>query len=167
MSQPRVLIDQRSQKAGITPSPQQAWRYLGLFSWVMIAAGLGDTVLAFIPPNFGTPEWEFGTIASTFSALPLITMGLAALLASAVALGRRTQALIVAWTIIVLAVAILALFLVFLSDVPIALSQVQGEVRLGIKKAIVKTAWLGSIFALAYLVAGIGALRYLGRPRAS
>jgi hypothetical protein len=136
-----------------------------LFSCVLVAAGLGDTVLAFIPANFGVPEWEFGTVASSFSALPLITMGFAGLLASAVGMGKRVRALIVAWAVILLAVAMLALFLIFLSDVPLALGQVEGEVRVGIKKAIVKTAWLGMIFGLAYLIAGIGALRYLRRSR--
>ena len=161
MSQPRVLIDQKSHRSTLPGAPHQGWRLVGMFSWVMVAAGLGDTVLAFIPMRFGVPEWEFGTTASVFSALPLISMGLAGLLASALATGRRAAILWISWGLILLSIAVLAMYLVFLSDAPVALAQVQGEIRLGIIKAITKTSWLGLIFGVAYLVGGIAGLRYL------
>ena len=48
----------------------------------MFVAGLGDFVIAWIPLRLGSPEWEFGTVASTLAGLPLATMGLAGLLGS-------------------------------------------------------------------------------------
>src|SRR5438045_8423798 len=109
MSQPRVLIDQKAQKASMPGSAEQGWRTIWRFAWVMVAAGLGDTGLAFVPLNFGVPEWEFGTMASSISALPLISMGLAGLLGSALAMGRRTAVLLLSWFFILLALLVRAL----------------------------------------------------------
>ena len=157
-----MLISHGPKRSAVLQgSPERGWRAVWRFSWVLVAAGLGDTLLAFIPLRFGVPEWEFGTVASTFAALPLITMGLAGLLASALARGRRVAVLLLGWFLVALALSLFSVYIVFLSDVPIALATVQGEVRLGIIKAVVKTSWLGLVFGLTYLVGGIGALRYV------
>ena len=166
MTDPRLLVDvpRRSERARIiTPDPQTAWRWIGWFSLMLTLAGLSDWVLAWMPLRFGTPEWEFGTIVSSMSGLPLLTMGFAGLLGSAVARGVRWQIVLVAAIVLTFAVLILGALAVFALDVPIALRTVQGPAHLGILKAIAKTVTLGLLFAAGYLVSAIAALRHARR----
>jgi hypothetical protein len=136
-----------------------AWRWIGWFGLALTVVGVGDFLLTWIPPQVGSPEWEFGTIAASFSGLPLVTMGLAAMVGSALA--RR-----IGWQLKGLGLLLLlgSLFLVgalilFLLVVPVALGGVDGVARTGVVKAIVRTILLGVVFSLAYLAAGIGALK--------
>lgn len=42
--------------------------------------GLAEMALTALPLRLGVPEWEFGTAASLFSSLPMLTIGAATLL---------------------------------------------------------------------------------------
>ena len=155
--------ESRGRPGPITPDVNQAWKWVGWFALVLTAAGVGDWVLAWYPLSFGTVEWEFGTVVASIANLPLITMGFAGLLGSAVARGVRWQIVTTAWVLIVWTVLLLASLTLFALDIPVALAAVQrGTARLGILKAIAKTLFLGGLFAVAYLVAAIGALRRRG-----
>jgi len=165
-TEPKILIGSHPGSRALPGDPAQAWRWIGWFSLVLALAGIGDWVLAWIPLRFGSPEWEFGTVASTFAGLPLITMGFAGLLGSAVARGIRWQIIAVAGVVLAFALWILAASVIFLLDIPVALRAVQGVARMGLMKAIAKTGLLATLFSIAYLVAGIGALRYARRVRA-
>jgi len=90
----------------------------------------------------------------------LATMGLAGLLGSAVARGKRGMTRAVAVAVLVWGAVVLGSYVLFLLDVPVALRAVSGEALLGIKKAILKTTLLAVVFGAGYLVAGIGAIRY-------
>jgi hypothetical protein len=166
VSEPRILIPEpvTQPRAG---DAVRAWHWLGWFSLVLALAGFGDWLLAWFPMRFGTPEWEFGTIVSTFSGLPLITMGFAGLLASAVARSIRWQVIAVAVAVLLFGIWLLAAFVVFLLDIPVALQAVQGVARLGILKAIAKTCMLAALFSTVYFVASISALRYSRRMRSA
>jgi magnesium-transporting ATPase (P-type) len=162
LSDPRMLISapaEASRARVLAPNVDQAWRWIGWFSLVLALAGIGDWVLAWIPLRFGNTEWEFATIVSTFSALPLVTMGLAGLAGSAVARGIRWQLIAVGTIVLVWGLLILVALLLFLLDVPIALKMVQGPPRLGIMKATAKTVMLGGLFSVVYFGIGIQALR--------
>ena len=165
-SEPRILIADSSAPAR-SGDPTRAWRWLGWFSLVLALAGLGDWLLAWFPMRFGSPEWEFGTVVSTLAGLPLITMGFAGLLASAVARDIRWQVVAVAIAVLLFGTWVLAAFVVFLLDVPIAMRAVQGVARVGIMKAIAKTTMLAVLFSAVYFVAAISALRYARRMRAA
>jgi hypothetical protein len=104
-------------------------------------------------------EWEFATIASVFSGLPLLTMGLAALWLSAMMRAQRWQVITTAVVLLVAGVVVFGLLLVFVLDVPLALRASAGEVRLGVKKAVAKTVMLGLLFGGSYLVTGVWSLR--------
>ena len=148
----------RSRFAGTTE--RNAWRWIGWFGLALTIAGLGDFILTWVPWELGSPEWEFGTIAASFSGLPLVTMGFAGLLGAALARGIRWQLTGMGLLLVALALAMVGALVVFLLVVPVALRAVVGVARTGIVKAIVRTTMLGVVFSVAYLVAGIAALRH-------
>ncbi|HWP38555.1 MAG TPA: hypothetical protein VNL18_13475 [Gemmatimonadales bacterium] len=136
---------------------------MGWFGLILTVVGLGDFALAWYPMAFGSPEWEFGTVVSSFAGLPLVTMGFAGLLGSAVARGVRWQSLVVAWMLVTFGAALLATYLVFLLDIPVAF-RAAGEnatVRLGLTKAIVKTSLIAVVFAGSYVGFGVATLRHI------
>ena len=148
-----------SQARLLAPDVATAWRWIGWFSLVFVLAGAADWVLAWIPLRLGNTEWEFATIVSTFSGLPLVTLGFAGLLGSAVARGVRWQLIVLGSVVLLWGLMLVGALLVFLLDVPIALRAVQGPAHLGIMKATAKTVTLGVLFSVVYLVMGVQALR--------
>jgi hypothetical protein len=95
-----------------------------------------------------------------------MTLGLAGLLASALARGNRTQIIVVALLALLLSFLTLAALLIFLLDVPVALQSVEGVARLGIRKAVAKNLSLGLLFSATFGIAGGTALKYaLGNPQ--
>lgn len=121
--------------------------------------------MAWIPPAFGSWPWEFGTVAGTFAGLPLTSIGLAALLASAIAMEKRRQLRILGVGLLLLGVVIVGLLVLFALDIPLALRASQGPGAIGVKKAIVKTVMLGLGFSTLYCSGGWAALRQLRRDR--
>jgi hypothetical protein len=140
-------------------SSRTAWRALGGLGWVLLAASLSDLGLTWYPLEIGRPEWEFGTIAASYSGVPLLAMALAIIMSSGFALGRRGIVRLSAGVMIVLGLLMVAGTVLFLLDVPLALRLSPPEVLLGIKKTIAKTIVLGAVFPLFFLIAGIVALR--------
>lgn len=143
----------------------RAWRWVGWFSLALALAGVGDWVLAWMPPHLGNPEWEFGTVAATMAGLPLMAMGFAGLLATGTARHQRWLVVTMTWVLIGFALVVLAALALFLLDVPLALRTVQGTARVGIIKATIKTSFLGLLFATAFGIAGLTAMREAARIR--
>lgn len=128
-------------------------------SLVFTVAGVGDWILTWIPLRFGSPEWEFGTIVSSFAGLPLVALGFAGLLGAAVARGIRWQIVAMAWVLLLWTLLILAALVVFALDVPLAVAAAQDAIRTGIIKATIKTAFLGMLFSAAFLFLAVSAFR--------
>lgn len=156
---------QGREEAHISTSPAVAWRWLGWFGFALAAMGFGDIALSWVPPGVGSPQWEFGTIGATFASLPLASIGLAGLVASALTSGRRWLVALLAAVLLTLGVAVLAGCVVFLLDTPLALHATQGLAKLAVKKAIIKTLMLGLGFGALYLVGGVAGFRLLRAKR--
>jgi hypothetical protein len=169
MAEPRVLLrDKRGKHSNlITPDARAAWWWIGWLGLVLAVVGLWDFALTWYPMNWGSPEWEFGTVSASYSGLPLPTMGLMALAASAIARGVRWQVVLLSVGLIAFGVVLLLGFLLFLTTVPMALRAVEGVALLGIKKVIAKTAMLAVMFPVSYLAAGVVGIRHLRRGGAS
>jgi hypothetical protein len=137
-----------------------AWRWIGWFGLVLTVAGLTDFFLTWIPLQLGSPEWEFGTIAASFSGLPLVTIGFGALLGSALARGSGWQMTCLAVVLLFMTLFLIGALVIFLLVVPVALGAVQGVARIGILKAIARTSVLGLVFTLGYGFAAVATLRH-------
>lgn len=163
MTHGKVLLEEQRGKPlqPLAGAPDEGWKWIGWLGLLLTVVGLGDFALAWYPVRLGAPEWEFGTVASTFAGLPLVTMGFAGLLASGLARGRAWLIRLMGWGLLAFGLVILAAYVVFLTDVPIALRSVTGDAALGIRKAIAKTTMLGLVFSLAYMVSGFAALRHM------
>jgi len=145
--------------AVLSTTNEPAWRWLGWFGLVLALLGLGDIALAWVPLGFGNWQWEFGTVAGTLAGLPLTSIGLAAVLASALAQGQRRRLTALGIALLVLGLLILGSLALFCLDIPLALRAAQGPASIGIKKAIAKTVMLGVGFSILYLSSGWAALR--------
>ena len=166
MSEKKVLVreDEGGKKARtkvLAPDVETAWKWIGWTGLVLAVVGAGDIALVWYPLNFGSPEWEFATVAQSFAGLPLVSIGLMGLLGAGLALGQRWVILGMGWGLLVGALGLIVALFVFLTDVPMALGATEGLAETGIKKAVFKTVMLGLVFAGAYAAAGVAALKYL------
>ncbi len=167
---PHVLIqaDRLAADPITVSAPRTAWRYLGRFGVLLAVIGFVDIALHWYPPAFRSPEWEFGTVATTLGSLPLPTMGLLAVLASALARAVKTNLVAISVVLGLLAAFVAAAMLMFLLDVPVALRAVSApgvppQAATEIKQTIVRTLTMGLGFGLVYLYGAVVTIRFLLR----
>lgn len=165
MSAPHVVIqaDRKALNPISVTAPRTAWKLLGWLGLLFVVIGVVDVALNWYPLAFKSAEWEFGTVAATIASLPLLTIGLMALLAAALARGSRAGVTTMAVMFVISLLFVIAAYLLFLSDVPIALKAAQGPVATTIKKAIVRTSVMAVGFGIGYLSAAVVSFRYLLR----
>lgn len=169
MASPRVLVREDTEgrkRSWRPPAPDFGWKLLGWVGGVLLLIGLIDIGLAFYPPMFGNPNWEFGTVSSSLNSLPVPMLGLALLLGAAVArgwvLGTRVWAIVG----IVLAVCILAAAVIWALNLPLAFRSVQDPVaRLGLKKSVAKSVAQIILYPVAFLWIGWQGLRHARAQR--
>lgn len=143
MTEPRVLTNR--DKARVTetvPGRIDGWRLLFVPSVLFVVVGSMDAVLTWFPTNFGSAEWEFGTISASLNGLPLPVLGLVLMLAASVALERRRLAQVVIVVLLLIAIVVAIVAVLYLLTLPQAFRAAAdaGEVgRIGIRKAMLKT----------------------------
>ena len=139
------------------------WRTLWWFGLLFLIIGLADMALVWYPMRPGNPAWEFGAIDLSFSTLPVLTIGFASLLAATTALARIRLAYVLAIAGILMGLMCLGAYVIFLTDVPVALRGAPPEVVVGIKKALARNTVFAGGFGATYLGAGIATWRHLRR----
>jgi hypothetical protein len=154
-------IAERSMKVSSRRiDPDQAWSLLGYIGIAFILIGALDIGLAWFPFVLGSAEWEFGTIGATLNGLPLPGLGLMLVLASGVALGLPMRIRVVAAICAVLVVALLGLGFLYVTVIPVALSEVTNPVvRAGLMKSIVKALALLVIYPALFGWVGFRGLK--------
>lgn len=166
-----VIIPQESGRSATIERPKTAylssayvdgWRLLWWMGVAFVVMSLIDIVLGWYPLNFGSPQWEFGTISATVSALWMPTLGLYLMLSSAILREDRLKAKAVAIVMIVMALWLVALAILYATNIPIALRAVrtQDVLSINMKKSIVK--WLALFVGYEALFI-MGALKTLRR----
>jgi hypothetical protein len=149
---------------GVPAAPAGLSLIAGALGLTFAFVGLGDLALAWFPVAFGSPEWEFGTATTTLNGLPVPAMGLALLLGAALAADRPRHARTVATLLLILAVAILAIGVLWATTLPMAFRPVTNEVvRLGLQKAVAKTAIQLLAYPPLFVVLGVAGWRRSAR----
>lgn len=165
MAAPRMVVAGSVSERSISVStrrvdPDYAWSLLGYIGTAFILIGAIDIVLAWFPFVLGSAEWEFGTIGATLNGLPLPGLGLMLLLASGVALGRELRVRAVAVICVVLVLALVGLAFLYVTVIPVALSEVTNPVvRAGLMKSIVKAVALLVIYPALFGWVGFRGLK--------
>src|SRR3981081_1057891 len=138
----RSTTVERPATAYMSSAYIEAWRMLGWLGAAFFAMSMIDVVLGWYPVRFGSPEWEFGTISATVSALAIPTLGLYLVLSSAIARERANVAKAAGFVMAALGVFLLGLAFFYLTTLPLALRAVRTNdmASLHMKKEIVK--WL-------------------------
>lgn len=138
---------------------QTGWTILARLGLVLGIVGFADFLLVFYPGRFGDPTWEFAAIDAAFSSLPVLTIGLTLMMAAGAARGAVKSVRMCAAFAVVLAVAILALMLMYATNIPLALRLSPKEVLPGIYKSIIRTVLMAVVFGAGYIIAGMTAWR--------
>lgn len=120
---------------------------------VLAVVGAVDVALVWYPARFGVAEFEFASVAASLNSMPVVTLGLGLVVAASSALESRA----LAWTTVILAVAVALLLLVsmvlFGLTVPLALqAEVEPIILTGIKKQVAKSSVQLAAYAVAYVL---------------
>lgn len=164
---PAALLGRREDPAAARATASVAepgWMLLGGMGAAFALIGGLDLALTWYPFNLGNPEWEFGTVTSTLDGMPVYALGLALLLAAGAA-GRRPWVVRGAAVLVLLTVlAILAAAFLYATTIPMALKGVENPLmRLGLQKAILKTAAQALVYPVALAWIAVGAWRHAAR----
>jgi hypothetical protein len=167
---PHVLIqaDTRAIDPISVSAPRTAWGLLGPVGVLLAVMGWIDIALHWYPPAFKSPEWELGTVATTFAALPLPTMGLMAALGSALARAVKTNLVVLSVVESLIVLFVLGSLIVFLLDVPLALRAVSApgvpvQAATEMKRTVVRALVMGLGFGVVYLYGAVVSTRFLLR----
>ena len=169
MGAPHVVIqaDRKALNPITSTAPRTAWKALGRVGLLLAVIASVDILLRWFPTAFRSPEWEFGTVAMTFASLPVVTVGLVAGLASAMARGERGSAAVLSAVFCVMSVFLIACLLLFASDVPVALAALKNNVPIEgareMKRTIARSLVMGAGFIVIYVYGSVVSLRYLLR----
>ena len=169
MGAPHIVIqaDRKALNPITSTAPMTAWKALGRVGLLLAAMASVDILLRWFPTSFRSPEWEFGTVAMTFASLPVVTVGLVAGLASAMARGERGGVAVLAAVFCVMSVILVACLLLFGSDIPVAMSALKNnmpiEAAREVKRTIARSIVMGLGFAVIYVYGSVVSIRYLLR----
>lgn len=163
-----LILGTRSKEARseVAPAPDGARKVLAVTGIALAVVGWVDWILLWVPLNFGAVEWEFGTIGQSFDALPLATLGTAALIAAAISGGWRRTLILTAGVAFAVALTLAVILGIFLLDIPILLQGSANAVRPVLMKAVAKTSLYGVLYVFTYAWLGLTCLRVIRRaPR--
>lgn len=146
-----------------------AWMLLAWFGLALGSIGIGQLALHLYPTiGFGSPEWEYGITAQFLGSLPLPTVGIAAFLASMLALGRKRLVVATSIALLILGFVVFGALILFWLNAPLALRSSPPVTLIGIKQTAARTTLNGFGFGIFYLATAVMALRRVtrtaGRP---
>lgn len=150
MSQKVLVRDKKGspEKPVRTADASIGWT-VAIAGGVAIAiVGWTDILMAWYPLQFGSLEWEFGTISRTFDGLPLGTVGLLGIVAGLAAGGRRRGMLVMSAILAVITLVLIGLAGLYLLDAAPAWAASAPPVRETLKVAFIRTP----IFIVTYVV---------------
>jgi len=151
----RVLVSKRGDLPKGRPLTDTESRLAQLAVAVglgLAAIGLADLTLLWIRPQFGSPEWEFGTISATLEGLTLPTIGLSLIAAGLITFGSRRAAFVVAILCMIAALLVVLAGALFSLTVPVAWKGTPMALKRAMKIAVAKDAALVVIYFALFVV---------------
>lgn len=124
-----------------------AFRVTGVIGAVIALVGFTDLAFAWFPFEWGNLEWEFGTSSRTFDGLPLVTIGIGALAASAIGLGSRRGVLATFLLVLLTWLLVVGSLAIYWLNVPPAWAAAPAPILASLKIAALRS----SIFMIVYL----------------
>jgi hypothetical protein len=120
------------------------------FGLVITFVSVVDLGLAWIPIRIGSGEWEFGTVSTTFNAMPLTAMGLV-FLAMGALLAQSTFVLrIMSGVFLLVVLFLLGASVLYVLNVPVALGAVPPEASSLLKRAILRTSAFAGLYTVLF-----------------
>src|SRR5258706_10695356 len=121
--------------------------------WLFAVVGLLNTVLIWVPLHFGSPEYEFTSVAASLDGLPLALMGMTLALAGSRASGRVKSGTALIVLLLVVTLLVLAGGVLYWLNVPLALNALKNQPvpRMGIMKSMLKVTAQVVLYSAAML----------------
>ena len=164
LAAPQILVPEEEIAAArrrLPPAPDYGWYLMGWLGLVFVIVGGCTLVMSWYPPLIGNPQWEFGTVSSTYDNLPITALGLGLLLGAGVARGIRWWTRIAAVVFLLLALIVIGGLVLYATNIPLALRSVADPLaRSGLKRAIVKSLLQGVMYGGVFCILGVSALRH-------
>jgi len=168
MTAPKIILgeEEKPRRKPMPQAPDFGWFLLGAVGIAFSVVGLLDLALVWYPPDFGNPEFEFGSVTSAFNNMPIVALGLTMWVGSAAARGQRVSVRIAGTLIMLVALLIVVGGVLYLTDVPLALqSNVEPLVMTGIKKSILKTLVQAVVYPLVLSYVAVRSWRHTFAPQ--
>jgi uncharacterized protein (DUF486 family) len=144
MGGPSIIITEPQGGSKRPVEPVQdfklGWSLLWVMGWLFTVVGLLNTALIWVPLHFGSPEYEFTSVAASLDGLPLALMGMTLALAASRASGRTRSATTLVVLLLVVTLLVIAGGVLYWLNVPLALNALKNQPvpRMGIVKSMVK-----------------------------
>lgn len=166
LAAPQILVpeDEGVRRTPLGAAPDYGWYLMGWMGLGFVLIGLLDLALAWYPLKIGNPQWEFGTVSRSYDNLAITALGLTLLLGAGVARGVRWWTRTVAIVFLLFAVWVLAGYVLYALNIPLALRSVADPVALsGLKRAMAKTTGQAIVYCVVFFTLGLSGLRH-SRP---
>jgi hypothetical protein len=161
MKEPVVSAHGDSRTAVEQADNASGWKYLFVIGIALAVIGFINLALLFFPPRWASLDWEFGTLSGIVDGLPLVTIGVGAMCAAAVANGWVLTRRLMALLTILMALLMAVVGVMFALDVFAVLKVVQPAMKPTIKLAAVKTSLSSLTYFALYLALGVWTWRRL------
>ena len=140
MARPILINDPPPEKGHPASNFSLGWNVLWVTGWLFTVVGLLNTVLIWVPLHFGSPEYEFTSVAASLDGLPLALIGMTLALAASRATSRVKSTTTLIVILIVVTLLVLAGGVLYWLNVPLALNALRNQPvpRMGIVKSMVK-----------------------------
>ncbi len=126
------------------------WALLVGLGATLTVVGWTDLALLWYPLAFGSPEWEFGTISAHFQGMPVGTVGLVLLAAGAVGRRWRLGTRVLAIVFLLVTAGLLGVSMIYLLDMPVALTGVAEDLKPTLVKVMLKTSLSATAYVALY-----------------
>jgi hypothetical protein len=157
LTAPKILLSDDQSAIPFLGSSDLGWSVLAGVGFALLALNLVDLRgLILIPRRVGAPQWELGPVASAYSALPWVTIGLALPLAAGIASGNRRLVLVMSSVLIPLGTLLLLTPLLYLSGLVMAWYKgIDPVQQFGLTAVVTRGAWVATVYPLLFLWMGV------------